>query len=151
MSVVQDHRNAIVAKMQAVPNIGQVQSYERYAKREADFRTFYEDSGKVLGWVVRRLKIVEKSPAMGRWDVRITWRVAGYMSLDDSAASELAFDELVETLRTAFRDDPTLGGAVDTTIVPERAGLEVEDAGPVMFAGVLCHSARLGLTTKACF
>ena len=150
MSKLQDHRDAIVAKMNSVANIGIVHSFERYAAREKDFRDHFMSGGEIRGWVVRRIRTIEKAATIGRWDQTFIWEIRGYMSLDDDGQSELVFDELVEALRDAFRTDETLGGAVDTTIVPERAGLEVQGSGPVMFAGFLCHSVRLALTTTSC-
>lgn len=69
------------------------------------------------------------------------------MSLDDETQSELAFDNLIEAARDAFREDETIGGAVETTTVDGQAGLQLDDSGPSMFAGVLCHHARLSLAT----
>ena len=103
---------------------------------------------QVRGWYVRMLTRREASDYNGRWIVNINWRVQGFMSLDDATASEKTLDTLAETLVAAFRNDENLGGVVDTTIVGEDAGLQVEDSGPVMFGGVLCHSARCRLVTQ---
>ena len=138
-------RAAIVAKLKTVAGIGQVHAYERYAKTDKDFREIYAANDRVLGWHVRRVarrEGAEFNETMTDWELR------GFMSLEDAAASELAFDDLVDLIGDAWRADPTLGGLVlyprDTAlVVPELA-----DAGPAMFAGVLCHSARLKLTTR---
>jgi len=142
-------RAAIVAKIYTVANIGNVHAFERFAKGEKDFRTLYEYSGQVRGWNVRRLTRRETSPALGRSHVVNKWRISGFMSLSDADGSELAFDGLIEDLCAAFRADETLGGLIAGTVLenPNVAGLQVEDSGPVMFAGVLCHSARCILYT----
>jgi hypothetical protein len=77
------------------------------------------------------------------------WRISGFLSLDDANQSEIVFDNLVEAVCDAFRADETLGGLIAGTVMdnPNVAGIQVEDSGPVMFAGVLCHSARLVLYT----
>jgi hypothetical protein len=147
-----DVRAAIKAKVEGVANIGTVHDYERYAKNLAEFRALYEaaigGNDQVRGWHIRRMTRRESSPHEGRWIVILGWRVQGYMSFEDAAASEKTFDNLVEDLVDAFRADETLGDVVDSTIVGGDAGLQVEDSGPVMFGGVLCHSARCRLMTR---
>lgn len=142
-------RTAIAAGIAAVPDVGMVHAFERFAKNESKFRTLYESGGKILGWNVRRVKTSEKSDALGRWMVTHYWAIKGFMSLDDEGDSELVFDRKIEAIGERFRTDETLGGVVDTTVIEEDvAGIQVEDSGPVMFAGVLCHSAKLGLVTR---
>ncbi len=154
MPTVAEIRNAIVATINTVAGIGQVSGYERYAKQSADMLTFYrtqDDGGgadKILGWHVRRVATREISPDVGRYVVDHDWQIRGFMSLVDAEETELAFDALIEAVRDAFRDDDTLGGVVDSMITDERAGVQVSESVPVMFAGVLCHSARLSLTTR---
>lgn len=148
MPTISQIRDAIAGKIAAVPGSGVVHSFERYSKREADFRPFYEDAGTIRGWHVRRATTSETVPARGRHVVDHRWQIRGYRALDDATASERAFDELVEALRDAFRADETLGGVVATINIGEQAGLQVEDSGPVMFAGVLSHSVRCALTTR---
>ncbi len=143
-------RDAIAAKMATVTGIGLVHKYERFAKGEKDFRAFYEYNGQIRGWNIRRITRSETSKMMGSADVINRWRIRGFMSMSDADASELAFDGLVEGLCAAFRADETLGGLIASTVMPtmgDIAGLQEEDSGPVMFAGVLCHSASLILYT----
>lgn len=142
-------RGAIAANVAAVPNIGRVHTFERFAKNEKDFRALYEYQGQIRGWNIRRISHSEKSPAIGISNVINKWRISGFMSMEDATESELVFDGLVEDLCAKFREDETLGGLIASTILenPDIAGLQVEDSGPVMFAGVLCHSARCILYT----
>lgn len=147
--IVALHRAAIVANMQTVPDLGQVHAYERFAKQDAAFRDLYKSGDRILGWNVRRVSTRETSAVMGRYHGQIGWRIRGFMSIDDAAASEQAFDSLIDALRDAFRADETLGGAVESTLNPsnDEVGLQLDDSGPVMFAGVLCHGCTLSLTT----
>ncbi|MDR1995145.1 hypothetical protein [Azonexus sp.] len=138
-------RAAIAAKLASVPGLGQVYNYERYAKSDADFREFYAAGDRLQGWHVRRVARRENA---GSNEVLTTWELRGFMSIDDAAASELLFDELIDRILDAWRDDPTLGRAV---LYP-RDGADpvpqLEDSGPAMFCGILCHSARLKLVTR---
>lgn len=153
MSVLQQHRAAIVAALAAVPEIGHVHDRERYAANEGQFRALYlytPPGGQphVRGWWVRRVATREHSPCIGRAINAHTWQVRGYMAFADAEASELRMDELVEAFRARVRDDPTLGGVCQPG--PQDSaedGVQVTDAGPVRFAGVLCHSIVLQLTT----
>jgi hypothetical protein len=151
MPTVTEIRAAIAAKMNTVADIGRVHDYERWAKRDKDFQDLFLSAGQIRGWIVRRTATRETSPGIGRFVVTHRWQIRGYMALDDSAASEKTFDALVEALRDAFRSDETLGGLVASTVLPDgeggEAGLQLEDHGPVMFANVLCHGARLRLAT----
>lgn len=138
-------RAAIVARLRSVPGIGQVYDYERYAADQAAFRAVYARAGKLLGWHVRR---VGRHEQVDFNLVDTDWEIRGYMAMDDAAASELAFDALLDAIFDAWRADPTLGDKVfwpkdDGAMVPDLA-----DSGPAMFAGVLCHACRLRLTTR---
>lgn len=161
MSTLNQVRTAIVAALSGIANVGQVHDYERYAKAEGDFRALYQatiGAGKSLrGWFVRRVSTREVSATVGVGMEVIGWRITGYLAIDDAAASEKAFDDLIEAIRAAFRADPTLGGVVgdlyDLTQSADSApyGIQVEESGPVLFAGVLCHRAVLGLVTSSPF
>lgn len=148
MATVEQTRDAIAVKLGGVPGAGIVHRFERYATKQSDFRTLFEIDGQVRGWTVRRVATREESPAVGRWRVTHRWQIRVYMSLDDAAESEVAFDNLVEAARDAFRADETLGGLIDDTVSGPVSGLQLDDSGPVMFAGVLCHAARLTLHTR---
>lgn len=138
-------RAAIVARLKTVAGIGAVFAFERYAKTDKDFRVIYAAGEQVLGWHVRR---VARREAPANNEVLTTWEIRGFMSLADEAESELALDALIDAICDAWRADPTLGGVV---IYPKDDGMavpELADAGPVMFTGTLCHSARLRLVTR---
>lgn len=149
-------RNAIVAKLNTVANIGRVHAYERYANQLADLSALYAwnpggGPAQLRGWFVRRIGIRETHPSESLFREDITWQIRGYMALSDAAESELSFDALIDAIRAAFRADDTLGGAVDTCWINEEVGIQLDDAGPVLFANVLCHSARLTLMTRRHF
>ena len=147
-------RNAIVATLGTVPDIGVVHPYERYANDLAALKALYWSAAHnaVRGWYVRRPATSELGNIQARTVEVIRWRIVGVMSLSDADASELAFDGLIEGVRNAFAADETLGGAVDQCTAPgggggDESGIQLDDSGPVMFGGVLCHACRLGLLT----
>lgn len=155
MSQVATIRSALLALVLAVPGIGVAHAYERYTREEGKFRELftYKAAGvptQVRGWWLRRASTEERTLGIGRTLAIHTWQIRGYMSLNDEDASELAFHELVELLRDAWRADPTLGGVCEQSPLQDGGntdGVQVLDMAPVLFCGVLCHSAALELKT----
>lgn len=145
-------RDAIQGVLAGVPGIGPVHKFERYLKREAELQALYVSGGQLKGWLIRRLSTREQALAVGRTVVTHRWQIRGYRAIDDATQSELAFDDTIEAIRDAFRADETLGGLVKGLEESagqggDVAGVQLADSGPVLFAGVLCHAARLSLTT----
>lgn len=153
-------RDALVALLLTVPAVGQVFNRERYIRDEAKFRVLYlyqppdQFEQQLRGWWLRRTQTQERTLAVGRNLEVHTWHIRGYMALADEAASELAFDALVEAMRAALRANPTLGGVCEQSPLDAQGGggdnadgLQVLDSAPVLFCGVLCHSALLELKT----
>lgn len=146
-------RAAIVTRLSAVADIGIVHERERNAPDLNRLKALYFSPAhnQVRGWYVRRMAIAESGNVLSRTVEQARWRIVGVMSFDDAAASELVFDDLIDAVRKAFALDETLAGTVDQCSDPESSagltGLQLDDAGPVMFGGVLCHAARLSLTT----
>lgn len=148
-------RAAIAAKVAGVASVGIVHAYERYAKGASDLLALYksaaQDGDRLLGWFVRQGAFAEVFVDTGRWVRDVDWEIVGYMSLDDADATEKKLSVLVDAIADAFRDDDDLGGTVATCIIDNRgdqAGIQLREFGPVLFAGVLCHRARLGVTTR---
>lgn len=145
MSNISSIRDAIKAVMDTVTDVGQVQSFERFAKRTSAFKDFYLYQGQIRGWHIRRMRTPASSGGIGLYDEIYNWQLRGFMSLSDENKSERDFDELIERVVLVFRDNDTLNGTVTTCIVAETAGVQVERTGHVMLAGVLCHEVVLTL------
>jgi non-ribosomal peptide synthetase component F len=151
-------RDWIIAQLNSVPNIGTVHGYQRYADRENQLATLYQHEGKLHGWFVRRASVVEKSLTRGINTEQTTWLIQGYLALHDAVASELEFDALLDAIRAVFRTDAfdvwrTLSNDKSINVVytdqpaKEQLGFAVVETMPVLFAGVLCHSAQCQLIT----
>lgn len=161
MSTVAETRAALLALLRTVPAVGIVHPCERYASSEQGFRNAYiythtdpaadafGDGSHIRGWYVRRTATQEGS-VNGRVMNEHTWLVRGFLVFKDAIQSELIFDDLVERIRDAVRVDTSLGlpGLIGAQPFQER-GVQVAGAGPVMFAGVLCHSAALEFKTRS--
>lgn len=139
-------RNAIASTLSVAH--GQVHIFERYAKRSNDMKHFYEYKDRLKGWHIRRVSTREQKISQCRFERVYRWEIKGFWSLHDADETELLFDVEIERICDAFRENDTLDGNVDSCIVGQEANIQVLDSGPVMFAGVLCHSCRLGLNTR---
>jgi len=151
-------RAALVSRLQAVPEIGVVHGYQRYTANLRDMPALYtsEIGGvrQLRGWYVSRKRTEETSRVPGAYAVTHEWEIRGYMALLDAAQSEIVFDGLVERIREVFRGEDALGGLVGSIVFDEEDGSQAgvqAHLEPVMFAGVLCHAARLSLRTRTWF
>lgn len=140
-------RAAIVNSLQAVAGIGSVHDRERFAAREKDLAALYLVGGKLAGCHVRRVSVREVPYSTLYNTVHTRWRISLFASFLDAESSEILFDDLVDRIRAKFRNSD-LGGLVESIGDEGEAGVQLDDSGPVMFSGVLCHGARLSLTTR---
>lgn len=141
-------KTKIKEKLEGVTGIGNVYDYERYANKTSEFKTLYVNSGKINGWHFRRTKRKDTQPYIGRREIVQEWTIRGFISLDDAGETEKTFDALIDNIIDAFFADDTLGGIIDTMIVNNNIGIQLLNSQPVMFAGVLCHSAELQFSTR---
>lgn len=145
-------RAAIAANITAAQANTKVHLFERYLKELGTLKTEYVNAtaGKLIGCHIRRVSSQRTAPGVGRWVILQRWTIRFYQALDDATQSELAFDDWIDAVGEVFRTDQTLGGLVFQTN-PEDGqntdGLQVDDSGPVMFCGVLSHSAKCTLFT----
>lgn len=152
-----DIRAAIKTTLEGVTAIGVVNDYERYVKTPAAFLALYKatisGSDQIRGWFIQYLGSRVTTPGLGRYVVRHSWRIRGYMAIEDASASEKTFDNLTEAIRTAFLASESLGVTGLSVVTDEGrgtgpAGAQVQEKSAVLFAGVLCHAADLRLQTE---
>lgn len=141
-------RDAIQARLAAIPNIGVVHHYERYVEDLDKFREAFMVGKRVRGGYLTRTRTREQFQSTSHNDETHVWRFNYYVGWLEAENSARGFEILVEAIRDAFRDDETLGGVVDTTNIDGLAGIQLDDAGPVMFAGLLCHGARFSMQSR---
>jgi len=140
-------REKIKAILDGVDGVGRVHSFERYGRHLIDLKKLYAQDDAVLGFYIRRVGFRRRKTSENTIEVVTRWQIRGFASLVDEDETGIAFDELIDSLVAAFDLDETIGGAVVTTVTDAQAGLQLEDAGPAMFCGHLCHSAELALQT----
>lgn len=141
-------RDALVALLEAVPEIGRVHAYERFAVAEADFKALYVYQNAIRGWRVSRAASQARTLATGRRLVTETWNIVGLLSLLDAEESEIRAGDLADQIIDAERADPTLGGVLLGRPIAGVSGIQLVAIEPVMFAGALCHRVSLQLQAQ---
>lgn len=143
-------RTAIAEKLATVTGIGQVHAYQRYAASNKALADCYTQDGQLNGWFIRRLTVSETASSRNRNVETTRWLLRGYLAVNDAAASELAFDDLLDGIRAAFRAEQALPGinVLCRDKADGQAGIAITESAPVLFAGVLCHAASCSLYVR---
>jgi hypothetical protein len=145
-------RAQIKAVLESVPDVGIVHDYERFASTRGAMAALYKSGDRIKGWWFDRTATREADLDLGAVRRVHTWRLVGYVSLDDADATGKTLQDLVEAIAAAFRAARTLGGTVmdsrDMGYTDGPAGVQVDAIEPVMFADILCHRATLRLVTE---
>lgn len=144
MTTTNQLREAIIAKILPIPNIGPVHAYQRFLKQPSKLQELYTLEGKLLGWNLQRVGLKKTALGDAVYNMRNRWELTGYMSLEDEAESELKFDLLVDLVQLQLSNDPTFGAL---GAWPENYELNVK-IEPVMFCTVLCHQAVVSFDTE---
>ncbi len=144
MTTTTELRDAIVAKVTAITDIGKVHKYERYAKKATDLKELYVYNSRVQGWMLRRAGFKKTQVGDGHFDVRTHWELRGYLSLDDADKTELIMDGLIDMVQMVISNDHTFSGK--GRWIEEHVVTGAHE--PMMFCGVLCHGATLTFDTK---
>ena len=136
----QEIRNEIIKTLSEIPDIGNFQPFERYARDPATLKNFYIKEKELCGWYVRRTSVREEAWTSGRNKVFQDWQIVGFMGLSDGDASEILFNAKIDAIRRAFR-------TCALQYADETGYVQVSAIQPVMFCGILCHTAELTLQT----
>lgn len=138
-------RDALKTLVEGVTGIGVVHDYERHAKDWATYLGFYKKAGTsvINGWQITRRATREEEHAAQQTYRFHTFIINGFYSLDDSAASEKTFQDLVESICTAVREDADLGGAAFHVTPPTVTVVEQR-----MFGDVLVHFCEINVQAE---
>jgi len=141
LSLIRDQIKAILLATSGVGT--KVHDYERYAKTWEEYLAFFKSDGLIKGWTITRTSTPEVKSTTTTNMRTHTFLIRGYFSLDDSAATEKTFQNIIEAIATAFRVKPTLNGKAF-----DSEPLQVDTVGMVMFGSVLCHFCELRLLVQ---
>lgn len=145
-------REAIKSKLLWVEGIGRVHNYVRYAVSDKGFIELFRTkavsgSSHIRGWQIRRQSVEEEALSLGGGTVQRmhTYRIYGYLQINDDKKSELYFNELIEDVAAAFRSDRTLGG-----VAQYHGYLQVDVIEEREFGDVVCHYVETTLDVTEC-
>lgn len=136
--------DAVVTELQAITDIGQVYNRRRFLENEIDVKTAFKTTvggtDVIRGWEVSRRRVAQTGGSFAEHVERTdTVEITGWHSLDDSAATERSFQQLVDevlgNLASTNWDPNPLGVSAVYATLPPRVTVFDE----VMFAGYLCH------------
>jgi hypothetical protein len=135
-------RQKVFEIISAVPNVGKVYNYERWAVDWNKFINLFKDtaSSRILGWEIcrggmqsQKIDVIEESRTHG-------FKAKGYMAVNDAQASDIEFNAIIEAICNAFKGNHTLGGTC-----LDAGPVAVPIIEPRMFGSVLCHYAELNI------
>lgn len=139
-----DIRDQIKTILAGVDGIGVIHDYERWAADWGKFLDRYKDAaGKINGWTITRTKTPENSDTASHVTRIHHFTIRGVYGLKDEDASELTFQDLIESICAAFRAKYRLN---DTAANTEPVQVEVVENR--MFGTVLCHYCELTVTAE---
>lgn len=144
-----DIANQITSRLAAVPNVGRVHHYQRNLTALETVKTEFFDHnlGRIAAWTVSRESFTDTQSSNIENTRVSTWVLRGYMSVEDSQATEVLFQQVIDHIGAAFRPQDDLGDTVEL-IQPVQA----RTIGYTMLgkpdSGILCHSAELVLQVQ---
>lgn len=120
-----------------------IHEYERWCANWKDYLSLFKEGSKIKGWTITRTKAPETSKTPSTNTRVHTFIIRGYLSLDDSAATEITFQDLIDDIATAFRTEPTLNGTA-----ADSSPLQIDSVTGIMFGDTLCHFCQLRLDVE---
>lgn len=136
-------RDYLKDQLTTIPGIGMVHTYDRWAADWADLLKLYTTNDRVQGWHITRKATAESWDNLPTVNRNHTYEMVGIYALNDAAASEKTFQELVEKVMGLLRFDFTLGG--NCLLV---GPLNLKTLEPRVFGSVLCHVAVIELPAQ---
>ena len=137
----------IKIKLESISAAGIIHAYERQVVDLAKFITlFRESSGKICGWEITRRSVPEQYAGAVRRQHQMV--IQGYMGLQDSTASGIAFQDLCDTICDLFRDATSPDGSWEyrNGDEPNKTAAQIELIDDRMFGAVLCHHATISIS-----
>lgn len=139
---------AIKSTIETVTDVGVVETFDRYANTEVMLREMYEFTPagetvpEIRGWFMTRVKVDTEWNAFGECMVtEHHFKLFGVYGHDDSRATEITFQELVDEVIAAIAAERDFGGLVDNWI--PRKPVVAKEIDLKYFAGMAVHFAEL--------
>lgn len=136
---------AVKAKMESVADIGIVHDRVRLALSESVFRELFKDPNneRILGWTITRESGSESDISVHGTSDQHLLVLRGWMGIDDATETETTFQQRIEDVRTAFRQDRTINGSA---IYSDPVQVRLVTQG--LLGSYLCHYCELTLRVE---
>jgi len=139
-------RAAIITILNSV-NSGEFYPKERYSKSQRDMAKLYGE--QVNGGFIRLVSRKRERLYQGRDKITLRYQVTYLHFFSDVDNSQITFEDNLEVFDDAFIATDIIEPLTQATHPEDGdAGLSVDDAQPVTFAGVLCHRALMTITLE---
>jgi hypothetical protein len=137
-------RAQIATIMRSDAEIEIVHEYDRFSKDWPKFLALFADAaGKIHGYSITRRATPSRRDNVPTIQRAHQFLIRGYMGLNDAEATELAFQDEIEAIQTAFDSNNTLNGTV-----LDADPLQVKIVENRVFGNVLCHYAELTIEAR---
>lgn len=152
MADYKDITGDIKAKLEAVPGTGIVHEYERQSVDMGKFiQLFKTPENKICGCEITRTAISERwLSGMFYGNYRMVVRL--YLGILDASESSIAFQQLVDAIRSTFRNGQFANQALGLSYFdydsPDSSPVQVPVMNDRMFGAVLCHCAEIHIAVQ---
>lgn len=151
MSVYSDLRTALVARLNAVADIGTVSNRQRWSAQWSDYLDSFQatigGTTQIRGWMVSLERIESAPMSFGNTSRIYVFLARGVMGLDDSANTEGTFLDLCEAVLNSVDGRTDLGSAVVIDYSVGPSVLRLVDHR--LFGSVLCHYCEIEVRAEA--
>lgn len=139
----------IKAKLEAVPDRGVVHDYSRLTVDWGKYIERFKDatSGRIKGWEITRVAVPEH--LRGAFHRHHRFVLRGFLGLQDAAATDKIFQQLIEEICSAFRKaEPPVGSSwlYRNGDAPDESCVQVPLIDERAFGSVLCHYCEIQLS-----
>ena len=142
MSTIGDIRTRIKAILDGVSGVtAKTYNRERYAAHWDTYLSLFKTSSNIIdGWVMQ-MESADEEEGTSRTNYRkYNFVLRHIYGFDDSASSQITFEDFNETVCDALRADPDLNSTADICDPPIIRISEMR-----MFGSVLCHYSELAI------
>jgi len=154
MTGFSDIRDAVVAKIAGLADIGNVHDRDRLGVEAGLFNDLHGWGSPVEGprpirtWYLRRASFRSIGFDSERALIATTWTVIGHVSHDDASNSEGLLQEKADAIAAAFRIDPFLGELLHHVPAAVESGIQLVEFGSELLGETLCDRVLLSYTTR---
>jgi len=138
-------RAKLKTELEAVSGIGTVHDYVRWSTNWSDYVAKFKSGGKInAAWIEYRTDVGDRETIANATVRNRRFKIFMIMSLDDSAATQKTFDELIDRVLTAMSP----GDEHFELTVQKAEPAELVDNSMLMHGETLVHKAEIDVVVQ---